>query len=434
MNKFLAKTLQGDRVVWIIFALLFGISMVEMFSASSMLVHWSSSSSIHSPILRHLMFFAIGFMGLMIVQMINFKYIRLLGYAGLAFSWGLLVLTMFIGTKQAGAARWIEIGGFQFQPSEVAKLSLIIVIADQVERLQNVEKQNKYFWYVIIAILLTCGMIFTENFSTAAILFVITMTMMWIGEINWKRLAIVVGSIVAAVMLILFIAWKIPDDIYYNSENLVLRKLERAKTWVARIENFFEADAEAVSKFKIKADGSNFQENHAQMAVARGGFIPHGPGTSMERNYLPEAFSDFIFAIIVEELSVWMGLFVILLYLWLLFRAGRVARQSDSLFCAILVIGITMLIVLQAFIHIGVSVHLGPVTGQPLPLISRGGTSVLVNCVYFGLIISVTRHIQSQRLQKEMVGAAAVVAEPAETNIEQTNSLETEMVEEVKDI
>ena len=154
----------------------------------------------------------------------------------------------------------------------------------------------------------------------------------------------------------------------------------------------------------------------------------------MERNYLPEAFSDFIFAIIVEELSVWMGLFVILLYLWLLFRAGRVAQQSDSLFCAILVIGVTMLIVLQAFIHIGVSVHLGPVTGQPLPLISRGGTSVLVNCVYFGLIISVTRHIQLQKLQKEMMNATAVVADTAETNVEQTNSLETEMVEEVKDI
>ena len=432
MNKFLAKTLQGDRVVWIIFALLFGISMVEMFSASSYLVH--SGGSVQNPILRHFMFFAIGFMGMMIVQMIDFKYIRLLGYAGLVFSWGLLILTMFFGTEQAGAARWIEIGGFQFQPSEVAKLSLIIVIADQVERLQNVEKQNKYFWYVIGAVVLTCGMIFTENFSTAAILFVITMTMMWIGEINWKRLAIVVGSIVAAVMLILFIAWKIPDDIYYNSGNPVLEKLERAKTWVARLENFFVADAETISKFKIKADGSNFQSNHAQMAIARGGFIPHGPGTSMERNYLPEAFSDFIFAIIVEELSVWMGLFVILLYLWLLFRAGRVAQQSDSLFCAILVIGVTMLIVLQAFIHIGVSVHLGPVTGQPLPLISRGGTSVLVNCVYFGLIISVTRHIQLQKLQKEMMNATAVVADTAETNVEQTNSLETEMVEEVKDI
>ena len=432
MNKFLAKTLQGDRVVWIIFALLFGISMVEMFSASSYLVHLTGS--VQNPILRHFMFFAMGFMGMMIVQMIDFKYIRLLGYAGLVFSWGLLILTMFFGTEQAGAARWIEIGGFQFQPSEVAKLSLIIVIADQVERLQNVEKQNKYFWYVIGAVVLTCGMIFTENFSTAAILFVITMTMMWIGEINWKKLATVCGAVVGAVMLILFIAWVIPEEVYREYDNPAVKVFKRAYTWTARIENFFEASDKTVSKFKIKADGSNFQENHAQMAIARGGFIPHGPGTSMERNYLPEAFSDFIFAIIVEELSVWMGLFVILLYLWLLFRAGRVAQQSDSLFCAILVIGVTMLIVLQAFIHIGVSVHLGPVTGQPLPLISRGGTSVLVNCVYFGLIISVTRHIQLQKLQKEMMNATVVVADTAETNVEQTNSLETEMVEEVKDI
>ena len=432
MNKFLAKTLQGDRVVWIIFALLFGISMVEMFSASSYLVHLTGS--VQNPILRHFMFFAMGFMGMMIVQMIDFKYIRLLGYAGLVFSWGLLILTMFFGTEQAGAARWIEIGGFQFQPSEVAKLSLIIVIADQVERLQNVEKQNKYFWYVIGAVVLTCGMIFTENFSTAAILFVITMTMMWIGEINWKKLATVCGAVVGAVMLILFIAWVIPEEVYREYDNPAVKVFKRAYTWTARIENFFEASDKTISKFKIKADGSNFQENHAQMAIARGGFIPHGPGTSMERNYLPEAFSDFIFAIIVEELSVWMGLFVILLYLWLLFRAGRVAQQSDSLFCAILVIGVTMLIVLQAFIHIGVSVHLGPVTGQPLPLISRGGTSVLVNCVYFGLIISVTRHIQLQKLQKEMMNATAVVADTAETNVEQTNSLETEMVEEVKDI
>lgn len=434
MNKFLAKTLQGDKVVWIIFALLFIISMVEMFSASSMLVHWSSSSSIHRPILRHAMFFAIGFMGLMIVQMIDFKWIRLLGYAGLALSWVLLIFTMFMGTEQAGAARWIEIGGFQFQPSEVAKLSLIIVIADQVERLQNIEKQSKYFWYVIGAIVLTCGMIFTENFSTAAILFVITMTMMWIGEINWKKLLTVCGAVVGAVMLILFIAWVIPEEVYREYDNPVVKVFKRAYTWTARIENFFEARDKTVSKFKIKADGSNFQENHAQMAVARGGFIPHGPGTSVERNYLPEAFSDFIFAIIVEELGFFMGVFVMFLYLWLLFRAGRVARQSDSLFCAILVIGVTMLIVLQAFIHIGVSVHLGPVTGQPLPLISRGGTSILVNCVYFGLIISVTKYIQQQKMKKEMVENAVVAEEPLETKIEQNDSLETEVVEEIKEI
>lgn len=429
MNKFLAKTLQGDRVVWIIFALLFSISMVEMFSASSMLVHWSSSSSIHSPILRHAMFFAVGFMGMMIVQMIDFKWIRLLGYAGLALSWVLLVFTMFFGTKQAGAARWLEIGGFQFQPSEVAKLSLIIVIADQIERLQNIEKQNKYFWYIIGIIVFTCGMIFTENFSTAAILFVITMTMMWIGEMNWRKLGVVVAGAIGAVMLILFIAWVIPEEVYREYDNPVVKVFKRAYTWTARIENFFEARDKTVSKFKIKADGSNFQENHAQMAVARGGFIPHGPGTSVERNYLPEAFSDFIFAIIVEELSIWMGIFVMFLYLWLLFRAGRVARQSDSLFCAILVIGVTMLIVLQAFIHIGVSVHLGPVTGQPLPLISRGGTSILVNCVYFGLIISVTRHIQQQKLAKDMAAKAAV--EPV---VSTESNVETPAVEDVIEV
>ena len=137
-----------------------------------------------------------------------------------------------------------------------------------------------------------------------------------------------------------------------------------------------------------------------------------------------------IFAIIVEELGFFMGIFVIFLYLWLLFRAGRVARQSDSLFCAILVIGVTLLIVLQAFIHVGVSVHLGPVTGQPLPLISRGGTSILVNCVYFGNIISVTKYIQQQKMVKDM--AAKVAVEPIELNVETPVVEEaTEVIEEI---
>ena len=429
MNKFLAKTLQGDRVVWIIFALLFAISVVEMFSASSMLVHWSSSSSVYNPILRHVMFFAVGFMALMVVQTINFKYIRLLGYAGVALSWCLLLYALGFGTEQAGAARWIEIGGFQFQPSEVAKLSLIIVVADMVERFQDTEKQSKYFWWLIAAVVITCFMIFTENFSTAAILFIITMSMMWIGEINWKKLATVCGGVVGAVMLILLVAWMIPENVYREYDNPAVKLFGRAYTWVARIENFLRVEDESVSKYKIT--DSNYQENHAQMAVARGGFLPHGPGTSVERNYLPEAFSDFIFAIIVEELSVWMGIIVMLLYLGLLFRAGKVARQADSLFCAILVIGVTMLIVLQAVIHIAVSVHLIPVTGQPLPLISRGGTSILVNCVYFGLIISVTRYIQQQKMRQDAVVEPAVAAEPVETNVEQTDSLETEIVEEV---
>lgn len=426
MNKFLAKTLQGDRVVWTIFLFLFIISVVEMFSASSMLVH--ISGSVQGPILRHALFFAIGFMALMIVQLVDFKYIRLLGYVGLAASWILLLYTSFFGgVEQAGAARWIDIGGFRFQPSEVAKLSLIVVVADMIERMQDEERQNKLFWYVIGAIVITCGMIFTENFSTAALLFVITMTMMLIGEINWRKLLTVCTGVVGVVLIILLMALFIPDDVFYNSGNPVFEKLERAKTWVARIENF-AGDEETVSRFKVT--DNNFQENHAQMAIARGGFLPSGPGTSVESNYLPEAFSDFIFAIIVEELGFFMGIFVMFLYLWLLFRAGRVARQSDSLFCAILVIGVTLLIVLQAFVHIAVSVHLIPVTGQPLPLISRGGTSILVNCIYFGIIISVTKYIQQQKLAKEM--AAKAVVEPSEEpNVDTPIVTDAEIIEEI---
>ena len=380
------------------------------------------------PILRHVVFFVVGFMALMIVQLVDFKHIRLLGYVGLAASWMLLLYTSFFGgVEQAGAARWIDIGGFRFQPSEIAKLSLIVVVADMVERMQNEERQNKLFWYVIGIIVITCGMIFTENFSTAALLFVITMTMMLIGEINWRKLLTVCTGVVGVVLIILLMAWIIPDDIYYNSGSPVLKKLERAKTWVARIENF-AGDEETVSRFKVNDD--NFQENHAQMAIARGGFLPSGPGTSVESNYLPEAFSDFIFAIIVEELGFFIGIFVMFLYLWLLFRAGRVARQSDSLFCAILVIGVTLLIVLQAFVHIAVSVHLIPVTGQPLPLISRGGTSILVNCIYFGIIISVTKYIQQQKLAKEM--AAKAVVEPVEPQkVDNPVVEDTEIIEEV---
>jgi cell division protein FtsW len=432
MNKFLTTTLRGDKVLWAVFALLFIVSMVEMFSASSMLVHWSSNSSIYRPILRHVKLYAFGFVVLMIVQMINFKYIKLLGYVGLGLSLGLLVFTLIMGTRQGGAARWFSVAGQQFQPSEFAKLALVIVVADQIERLQDFEKQNKYFWWLMIVVLLTCFLIFTENFSTAAILFVVTMTMMWIGEMNWKRLLTVCGGVVGGVMLILMIAMVIPENVYAKYKHPGVQLFKRAYTWVARFENFFDANDETVSKFKIT--DSNFQANHAQMAIARGGFIPHGPGTSVERNYLPEAFSDFIFAIIVEELSVWMGIIVMLLYLGLLFRAGIVARQANSLFCAILVIGVTMLIVLQAFIHIAVSVHLIPVTGQPLPLISRGGSSILVNCVYFGLIISVTRYIQQQKMAVEMETKAAAVASepiaPVESVVEASDVEAIEVIEE----
>lgn len=418
MNNFFKRTLQGDRIVWILFFALCFVSIVEMFSASSFLV--SKTGSIHGPILRHVMFIGVGFVIMLIVQLIEFKYVRFIGYIGLAISWVLLVYTLLFGVEQAGAARFLSVAGFQFQPSEFAKISLIIVVADQIERMQMSEYQAKAYWMIAAVIGVTCALIFLENLSTAAILFVITMTMMWIGEVNWKRLAATVSVVIVGVGLVLGIAMVIPEETFHQSDNKILGLFERAYTWVARIENFAGEDSDPMAKYKITDD--NYQIAHAQIAVARGGFIPHMPGSSVQRDFLPEAFSDFIFAIIVEEGGFFAGIAVILLYLILLFRAGVVARKSDSLFCAILVIGVTLMIVIQAFIHVGVSVHLGPVTGQPLPLVSRGGTSILVNCVYFGIIISVTRYIQHQQEKASNSPQVAVGAVTPAMN----NSIATE--------
>lgn len=399
MNRFLAKTLQGDRVVWFVFVLLFIVSMVEMYSASSMLVY--RSASVADPILRHAMFYALGFVALLCVQIVDFRWIKLGGYCGLVFSLCFLFAAQLgFGVEQANATRWSEIAGIQFQPSEFAKLSLVIVVSDIIERFQKEELQAKYYWWLASLVMGVCGLIFLENFSTAALLFVVIMVMMWVGEIKGKKILSTLAIVFAFVCVVLTVAVLIPEETYAQSNSKALKLFERAYTWVARIENYMKDDDETVSKYQI--NDSNFQENHAQMAIARGGLLPR-PGTSVESNYLPEAFSDFIFAIIVEELGAIVAVLVIFLYLWLLYRAGKVARQSDSLFCAILVIGVTLLIVVQAFIHVGVSVHLGPVTGQPLPLISRGGTSTVINCVYFGLIINCTRYIQHQQLRKQMV-------------------------------
>lgn len=409
MSSFLSKTLKGDRYVWFVYIALIVISIIEMFSASSFLV--SRSGSISAPIMRHIQFIAGGFVLMLIVQLIDFKYMRLGGYALWAISIVLLLYTLVAGVEQAGSSRFLNLAGFQFQPSELAKISLVIVIADQIERMQQRDYQMKYYWFVAAGIGITCLLIFFENLSTAALLFITTMTMMLIGEVSWKKLAATLGVVVVGLSIVLVIASVIPEEVYRESDNKIIGLFDRAYTWVARFENF--AGGEEVDKYKIT--DKNYQVAHAQIAIARGGFLPHMPGSSVQRDFLPEAFSDYIFAIIVEEGGFFMGVAVIILYLILLFRAYKVAQKSSSLFCAILVIGVSLLIVFQALMHVCVSVDMMPVTGQPLPLVSRGGTSMLINCLYFGVIISITRSIISADERKQREAAAAVVAVPTES-------------------
>ncbi len=396
MNNSFFKIFKGDAIVWIIFFLLIAISALEMFSASSYLV--SVTGSISGPIIRHLMFFVAGFVLILITMLVPLEHVRMLGYIGLVISWILLCFVLIKGGEgQSGnSARSIDIMGVAFQPSEIARVSIIIVIADFIHRYQNFEYKGKMFIIYSILIGITCGLIFPENLSTALIIFLITMTMMFIGGVYWKYITMLGSVLVGAALLIIVISTSIPDDVYDTSNNGFIELFERAHTWVARIDNHYGSETD---KFTIT--DSNRQISHAQMAIASSGIIGCLPGNSVQSNFLPEAFSDFIFAIVVEELG-WVGvILLIIIYLVLLYRAGAIARKSTKVFCSILVIGITLIIVLQAFIHMGVSTGIGPVTGQPLPLVSRGGMSTLVTCIYFGLILSVSHNLQKEIEQEQ---------------------------------
>ena len=383
MTQLLKKYFKGDTVLWIVFIMLCVISIIEMYSASSTLAYKASNHT--APMLRHVWFLFIGSLVAFGVHLIPYKYIRLLSYLGLFASVFFLIWVLFKGQSANDATRWMSLFGFQFQPSELAKLSVIIVVADLISRIKNPDDEKKLFRYIIIIVGVICALILLENFSTAILLFVVAYVMMFIGEISWKRMLIVGGSITAVAALALTLVMVVP-------ENKMPKAFDRAYTWKARIERFVDGKGDDTQKYVINDE--NRQMMHGKMAIARGGVVGVFPGNSIERDYLPQAYSDFIYSIIVEEMGLFGGIFVILLYLILLFRAGMIATKCESVFPALLVTGLSLMIVLQAFISMSVATSLGPVTGQPLPLISRGGTSIIITCLYFGIILGVTRQLR----------------------------------------
>lgn len=392
MDSLLKKYLRGDATLWVVFIMLCVVSVIEMYSASSTLAYKAESHT--APVLRHVSFLAGGALLAIFVHLIPYRFIRLMSYVGLLVSVLMLVWVLFKGQSENDATRWLVIGGVQFQPSELAKLSVIIVAADLISRIKNPETdEKKYFRNTMILLAVVCPLILLENFSTAILLFGVVYLMMFIGRVSLKRLGLVGAAILLAIILGFSAVKLIP-------QGKMPEAFDRAYTWVARIDRFTgdkEADAET-SKYEINDE--NRQVQHGRIAIARGGVFGVGPGNSVERDFLPQAYSDFIYAIVVEELGLIGGIFVILLYLVLLYRAGRIATTSPTVFPAVLVIGLSLMIVTQAFVSMSVATSLGPVTGQPLPLISRGGTSILITCLYFGVILGVTRQIKESNQGK----------------------------------
>lgn len=409
MPNILKRYLKGDYVIWMVYFALCVVSMVEMFSASSRLI---GNGVITGPILRHVLILGAGCVLVVLVQLVNYRYVRMFGYVGLLVSWVLLVFTLLYGTREGGAARWLDVGGFHFQPSEVARLSLIIVVADWIERAQaNPEYVKRHFWKIGVAILVTCGLLITEGFSTFTLLFLVVCTMLFIGKIPSKNLFSFVGIIVLFISVMLLVSFNLYKAGKYDADYVPASKFEqfyrkafkRSETWVARINNFGKQSS-GTSKY-VRTD-SNIQEWNAHVAIARG--MPgRGPGNSIQRNYLPNADNDFIYAIIIEETGLAGGIFVIALYLILLFRAGIIAAKCRTAYPMMVVVGVSLMIVFQAFMHICINVGLGPVTGQSLPLISRGGTSIFVTSIYFGIMLGISHYLTANNdATPEAVAAA----------------------------
>ena len=386
MEIFLKKYLKGDATLWIVFFCLCIVSIIEMYSASSTLAYKATNHA--GPMLRHVGFLTGGLLIAFLVHLIPYRFIRISSYLGLFVSTLLLIFVLFKGHSENDAARWLVIGGVQFQPSELAKLSVIIVAADLISRIRdNAKDEWIYFRNTIIMLIAVCGLILLENFSTAFILFTVVFIMMFIGRISLKYLGSLAGILIIALVIGFGAIKAIPEE-------SMPHVFKRAYTWVARIERHSDKEGKA-NKYVI--NDKNRQEKYGQIAIARGGIFGVMPGNSVERDYLPQAYSDFIYSIIVEEMGMIGGFLVIILYLILLFRAGQIATRCSSVFPAILVIGLSLMIVIQTFINMSVATSLIPVTGQPLPLISRGGTSILITCIYFGIIFGITRQIKSEQ-------------------------------------
>lgn len=394
---FLNRIFRGDKVVWIVFMVLLLISVIEVFSAASTLTY-IGNRTYWWAIRGHSVNLLLGFIVAYIAHLIPYDFYKRVPLGLVPLSVAMLVWVLLKGDDVNDANRWIDLGFITLQPSELAKVGVVMGTALILSRAQTQDGANpKAMSWILGMTGIVCGLIVTENLSTAALLFGVVLLMMYVGRVPWSQLGKLLGTI--AVVVALFAALLMLP--YRTLENLP--GLKRFTTWKARVERFFEKSDPIPAAQFITSENyrENYQESHATMAIASSNVIGRGPGNSVERDYLPQAYSDFIYAIIIEELGLAGGAFVVLLYIILLVRAAKIAQRCKSYFPAFLVMGCALMLVAQAMLNMMVAVGLFPVTGQPLPLISRGGTSTIINCGYIGMILGVSYYTEKMSLDSQ---------------------------------
>ena len=409
MNKKIGNIFKGDKVIWMVFFFLCMISIVEVFSASSGLTY--KSQNYVGPIAYHTGTIIAGVVVAIFTLNVPCRYFKLLTPFLMFITGLMLLIVLFGGGKSTNdASRWISILGFTIQPSEIAKGTLVLAVAQILAAMQreNGADRQAFKWIMWITIP-TCALIGVENLSTAALLFAVIFLMMFIGLVPMRQLAKLAGVIAAFAILAVSMILIVGHDTTQEEQQLTKveqtdqpkkkkggleKMLHRADTWKSRILKFGKDDV-SPQDYDLDKDA---QVAHANIAIVSSGVIGKGPGKSTERDFLSQAFSDFIFAIVIEELGILGAAFVVFLYIVLLYRCARIASRCENNFPAFLAMGLGLLLVIQAAFNMMVAVGLAPVTGQPLPLISKGGTSTIINCAYIGAILSVSR---SAKIKKE---------------------------------
>ena len=365
MQQLIEKYLKGDKVIWTIIILLSLYSIVMAYSSSSNLAFRISGGNVAPYVIKHTLIIIIGIVLIIYLQFFPYKYFSRLSQIGIFVSIVLLFVTLLFGVSKGNASRWI----MGFQPSDFAKLVLIIYVSRMLTNKKDVIKDFKKGLIPILwPVALICGLILPADFSTAAMLFTVCFTMMFVGGARIKHLGSIIGTAFIGFAFLILVNMAVPGF------------LPRVDTWEKRIMSFGSGEKQ-----------ENYQAEMAKRAVANGFLFGKGPGKGHVKNDLYSAQSDFIYASSIEEFgSIIGGIGLVILYMILFFRAIRIMNKVDSKFASLIVFGLSFMLIFQSFINMGVGVNLFPVTGQPLPLISMGGTSILFTCISLGIILNVS--------------------------------------------
>jgi cell division protein FtsW len=379
--KVILSRLQGDKVIWFIVAFLSLFSILAVYSSTGTLAYRFQAGNTEYYLIKHSLILVMGLVLMYFAHKIKYTYFSRLSQLAMFIAIPLLAVTLVMGTNINEANRWLTLPviNVSFQSSDFAKLALIMYIARALNKKQDQIKDFKSaFLPIILPVIIICGLILPANLSTAAILFATSVVLMFIGRISIKYIMATMG--IGAVALTIFLL------VLMNSEST-----GRFETWKARIERFVD-----------KENSDTYQSDQSKIAIATGGITGKMPGNSVQRNFLPQAYSDFIYAIIIEEYGLLGGFVILMLYLILFYRGVRIAQRSPGTYGAFLAVGLTFSLVFQGMINMAVAVDLLPVTGQPLPLVSMGGTSLWFTSLAIGIILSVSRKVEE--IQKEKGG------------------------------